>query len=189
MLRCLATIATTFYFCAAGSAQAQQPPSPTGAPPPPPPPPAPFATSGPWSFTGLANVDVLGDALGGAHRGVKLLTKTALSAGYDGSQDDHDGWGALVSAQLVEGGRLSARNVGDAQGVDNIEAVNALRLYEAWVSRDIGDRAGVKLGFIDLNVDFDTQEVGALFLNSSDGTGPELGHSGLNGPSVYPRYR
>jgi len=81
---------------------------------------------------------------------------------------------------------LSAHEVGDAQGVDNIEAVNALRLYEAWVSRNIGDSAGLKLGFIDLNVDFDTQEVGALFLNSSDGIGPELGHSGLNGPSVYP---
>ena len=117
---------------------------------------------------------------------VKGLSKFALAAAYDGSQDDHDGLSGLVSAQYVRGGLLSAHAIGDVQVADNIEAVGALRLYEAWVSRDYDGARGWKAGLIDLNVDFDTQETGALFLNSADGIGPELGHSGLNGPSIFP---
>ena len=167
-------------------ASAQTVPSPTGAPLPPPPAPAPFATSGPWSFTSIGTVDLLGNMAGGSNQAVKGLSKFALAAAYDGSQDDHDGLSGLVSIQYVKGGLLSAHAIGDVQVADNIEAVNALRLYEAWLSRDYDGARGWKAGLIDLNVDFDTQETGALFLNSSDGIGPELGHSGLNGPSIFP---
>jgi porin len=163
-------------------AQDGQPPAgPTAAPPPPPS----FATAGPWSFTGFLVGDVLSDVAGGLHPGLKLLGKASLSAAYDGSQDGHDGLNGLVSAQYVHGGHPSANNVGDVQGVTNIEAFSALRLYELWVSKDYGGH-GWKAGLIDLNVDFDTQNVGALFLNSADGIGPEFAHSGLNGPSIFP---
>ena len=159
---------------------------PTGAPPQPPPAPKPFATSGPWSFTGIANVDLIANVAGGIKSAAKGLSKFALAAAYDGSEDDHDGLTGLVSAQFVHGGRISANAVGDIQSLDNIEAGNALRLYEAWIAHDYDNRVGWKLGLIDLNVDFDTQETGSLFLNSSDGIGPDLGRSGLNGPSIYP---
>ena len=182
----LALVAVATCFGMSVSAAAQAVPAPTGAPLPPPPPPAPFATSGPWSFTGLGNLDLLGNLAGGATQAVKGLGKFALAAAYDGSQDGHDGLSGLVSAQYVRGGLLSAHAIGDVQVADNIEAVGALRLYEAWVSRDYDGARGWKAGLIDLNVDFDTQETGALFLNSADGIGPELGHSGLNGPSIFP---
>ena len=163
-----------------------QPQAPTGAPTPPPPPAAPFAEAGPWSFTGVANVDIFANPVGGRVQSVKPLFKAAVSASWDGSKVDLDGWQALVSAQYNAGGHISAAAVGDIQGVDNIEAIGAPRLYEAWVSRDYDNRRGWKAGLIDLNVDFDVQETGALFLNSSNGIGPELSHSGLNGPSIYP---
>ncbi len=162
-------------------AGSQQPSAPTAPPPPPPS----FAEAGPWSFTGVFIGDGLADVAGGAHRGVALLGKAAVSASYDGSQDGHDGINGLVSAQYVGGGRISGHKVGDIQGVSNIEAFSALRLYELWLSKDYA-AWGWKAGLIDLNVDFDTQNVGALFLNSADGVGPELGHSGLNGPSIFP---
>ena len=54
------------------------------------------------------------------------------------------------------------------------------------MARDYDGHAGWKAGLIDLNVDFDVQETGALFLDSADGIGPEFGHSGRNGPSIYP---
>ena len=182
----VAVIAFGLQIIAAQPAIAQDVPAPTGTPLQPPPATTPFAEAGPWSFTGLANTDLMANVAGGLEPAIKGLSKFVVAAAYDGSQNDRAGWNALISAQFTHGGRLSTNAVGDVQGADNVEAVGALRLYEAWVSRDYDGAQGWKAGLIDLNVDFDTQEVGALFLNSSDGIGPELGHSGINGPSIYP---
>lgn len=160
--------------------------SPLGAPAPPPPPPQGFASKGPFNLTGVETADIVGIPVGGIRGGVKVLSKTAVSAAYDGAQDDHEGLTGLISAQFTKGGHISGRNVGDIQGLDNIEAYGAFRVYEAWLSRDYDNQRGWKFGLIDLNVDFDTQEVAALFLNSSDGIGPDISRSGLNGPSIYP---
>lgn len=150
-------------------------------------PPEPVATVGPLALTALADLDAMDLVSGGLEPGAKILTKAALSASYDGSTDGHEGLSALGSLQFVGGGHISAANVGDLQGIDNIEAANALRLYELWVARQYRDGAfGWKLGLTDLNADFDTQQIASLFLNSSDGTGAELGHSGVNGPSIFP---
>jgi len=154
---------------------------PTAAAPPP------VAVVGPVSLTALGDVDWMNLVAGGLTPGSKLLTKAALSASYDGSGDGHEGLSALASVQFAGGGHISGDNIGDIQGVDNIEAHSALRIYEVWVAQAYGDgRFGWKAGLTDLNADFDTQQVASLFLNSSDGTGAELGHSGSNGPSVYP---
>jgi porin len=161
-------------------------PDPLGAPAGPPPPPASFASRGPVSFTGAETADIIGNPSGGIRRGAVFMSKTAVSAAYDGAQDDHEGLTGLVSAQYVAGGHISARNVGDIQTLDNIEAYSALRIYEAWLSRDYDNARGWKAGLVDLNVDFDTQEVAALFLTSSDGIGPDFSKSGVNGPSIYP---
>lgn len=129
----------------------------------------------------------MADAAGGLTRGIKILTKSNLVATYDGDAGSRPGWSGQASLQYYKGGHISADNVGDIQGVDNIEADNALRLYELWIMKQWRNGAvGLKFGFTDLNVDFDTQQVAALFINSSDGIGAEFGRSGLNGPSVYP---
>ncbi|MDP9056699.1 MAG: carbohydrate porin [Pseudomonadota bacterium] len=181
-----------------GAMAAKTPPTPDTATPAtpatnqaPPPPPS-FTSSGPFSFSAAVTADMLADVAGGISQGVKLLTKTNLAASYDGSAGNGSGflgpgWTGQASLQYVKGGHISAANVGDVQGLDSIEAFNALRLYELWLQRQwAGGKYGVKFGFTDLNVDFDTQQVAALFLNSSDGVGAEFGHSGLNGPSIYP---
>lgn len=162
---------------------AQSPANPAVPPPPPPQ----FATAGPFSFSGAITADLVSIPAAESTSALNLLTKTAVSASYDGNAGGWPDWTAQVTVQLIHGSHPSARRVGDAQGFDNIEAPNALKLYEAWVARQWRDGAvGIKLGLTDLNVDFDTQQVASLFLNSSDGTGGELGHSGLNGPSIYP---
>ena len=162
------------------------PPASPGAPPATVPQP-PIATIGPVSLTAQAQIDVMNPVSGGVTSGSKLLTKAALSASYDGTADGHEGLTAQASVQFVGGGHISGDNIGDIQGVDNIEAHSALRIYELWVARQYHDgKFGWKAGLTDLNADFDTQQVASLFLNSSDGTGAELGHSGLNGPSIYP---
>jgi porin len=165
------------------AAPTQSPANPAAPPPPPPS----FATAGPVTFSGALTADLVGIPAGGISSGLKVLTKTALSASYDGSSGPLPGWTAQATLQFFHGGHPSAANVGDIQGFDNIEAPNALKLYELWIARQWKDGAfGIKVGLTDLNVDFDTQQVAALFLNSSDGVGGELGHSGLNGPSIYP---
>ena len=42
------------------------------------------------------------------------------------------------------------------------------------------------VGLYDLNTEFDALESAGLFLNSSQGIGPEFAQSGLNGPSIFP---
>jgi len=173
----------------AAPASETAPPQPAATPAAPPaaaPTPS-VATVGPVSITAVADLDSMTLVAGGLNPGSKLLTKAALSASYDGSSNGHNGLTALASMQFAGGGHISGANIGDIQGVDNIEAYTALRIYEAWIAYQYaGGKFGWKAGLTDLNADFDTQQVASLFLNSSDGTGAELGHSGLNGPSIFP---
>jgi porin len=50
----------------------------------------------------------------------------------------------------------------------------------------MADNWSVKAGLYDLNSEFDVNETGALFLNSSHGIGVDLGQTGRNGPGIYP---
>ncbi|NNE09981.1 MAG: carbohydrate porin [Gemmatimonadetes bacterium] len=84
------------------------------------------------------------------------------------------------------GGNPSA-NVGDVQGVDNIETIDTWKLYEAWFEQRFGDdRLSLLVGLYDLNAEFDVIPAAGLFLNSSFGIGPDFAQSGLNGPSIFP---
>ena len=138
-----------------------------------------------WALSALATVDILGNARGGRRTGVRVLDKVAAVAAYDGG----DGWTGVASAQYINGAMLSGDLVGDVQTASNIEGVGAVRVYEVWLGRDfagVGHGAGVKAGLIDLNADFDVQEAGGLFLNSSAGIAAEFSHTGRNGPSIFP---
>ncbi|HKK52090.1 MAG TPA: carbohydrate porin, partial [Myxococcota bacterium] len=84
------------------------------------------------------------------------------------------------------GGRISA-DVGDAQVVDNIEAPDAVRLFEAWWQKSLfDDRASILLGLYDVNSEFYVVESAEFFIHSSFGIGAALGTSGVNGPSIFP---
>jgi porin len=86
----------------------------------------------------------------------------------------------------IHGGQPSAL-VGDAQGVSNIAAPSAIKLYEAWIQYNSADsRFSVLAGRYDLNSEFYRLTSAGLFLNSSFGIGPEFGLSGVAGPSVFP---
>jgi len=75
--------------------------------------------------------------------------------------------------------------LGDGQYVSNVEAGNGFGLYEAWVEQVLGPMS-LKLGIQELNNEFDVNEHGWLFLNSSQGMGAVLANSGVNGPSTFP---
>jgi porin len=147
------------------------------------PPPAPS----PLTFSAAYTLDLLGNVAGGREQGVGAPDLLKLSVGYDGGLQGREGLSGLVSLEQTFGSSFTARDVGGLQDVSLLEAPGATRIYEAWVQQELfGGAAGVKAGLVDLNTTFDVQETAALFVNASQGTGPDLGDTGLNGPSIYP---
>ncbi|HEY2051259.1 MAG TPA: carbohydrate porin [Caulobacteraceae bacterium] len=147
------------------------------------PPPAPS----PLTFSAAYTLDLLANVAGGLQQGGSAPDLLKLSVGYDGGLQGREGLSGLVSLEQTFGSSFTARDVGGLQDISLLEAPGAIRMYEAWVQQELfGGAAGVKAGFVDLNTTFDVQETAALFVNASHGTGPDLGDTGLNGPSIYP---
>ncbi len=132
-----------------------------------------------------------GDALaalkGGARRGVTGLGVADVIGLVE--LEPLLGWrNASLGIDLVgiHGGNPGAY-AGDLQGVSNIAAPNALRLYECWLQQHLfADRLSVLLGVYDVNTSFDVIETAALLINASGGMGPEFSTSGCNGAPTYP---
>jgi porin len=98
--------------------------------------------------------------------------------------------GAMVttSASLIHtsGGDISGRYVGDLQGLNNIEADGAVRLYDFWTEIRFGQGMGTRVGFLDLNAEFDAPVTSSFFIGPPFGIGTDLAQTGENGPAVYP---
>jgi porin len=77
--------------------------------------------------------------------------------------------------------------IGDLQGVLSTVAPPGVWLEEAWLEQNMLDnRVSLLVGRYDVNAEFYRLQSSASFLNSSFGIGPELGLSGVEGPSIYP---
>lgn len=141
------------------------------------------------SFEAGYTGDFLANVSGGLRRTAQDLHLLEASATIDGERAlGLPAGGALfVSVNYNTENDFSGSVTGDIQDVSSVDAPEALRLYEFWYEQAFGgDRASVKAGLLDLNADFDANETGALFLNNSHGIGPDIGQTGLNGPSIYP---
>ncbi|NIP59385.1 MAG: carbohydrate porin [Gemmatimonadetes bacterium] len=131
--------------------------------------------------------DLVVNARGGVERGVAGLGNLDLTARVD--LDELTGWGGttMFVYVLANHGENPSAHVGDVQTLSNIEAPSAIRLYEAWVEKDLRSaRLSLLLGLYDLNSEFDVLESAAVFVNSSFGIGAEFAASCLNGPSIFP---
>lgn len=130
--------------------------------------------------------DIIGTVAGGERRRLRWMGRLDLDLDSGTGLFGVEGAYAHADIFLLHGGGLSARDVGDAQVVSNIDAPYALRPFEAWIEAPIGKGVRAKAGLVDLNGEFDIQTVGALFLNSSFGIAPDYSQSGRNGPSIFP---
>ena len=133
--------------------------------------------------------DVWRNTTGGLRTGSAYLGNANLAVAVDGERAlGLGGTSFYMDAQSIHGQGVSSRLVGDAQVLSNIEAQSQLRLYEMWMERSFGERAGrsLRFGLYDLNSEFDSLETAHLFLNASSGVGPTLAQTGLNGPSIFP---
>lgn len=142
----------------------------------------------PVELDGYYLSDAFANLRGGIKTGARVMGKLGVIFDADASAVGVAGARLHVDLQYVHGHSLSNDLVGDAQVVSNIDAVSALRPMEAYLALPFGDagQGALKLGLIDLNVDFDVQRYGAFFLNSSHGIAPDVSQSGLNGPSIFP---
>jgi porin len=124
---------------------------------------------------------------GGVRHGGTYSSNLNLQLNVDGAA--LFGWPdtiAYLDALWLQGG-LPSSFVGDAQGVSSISAPNGVKLYEAWVQKNLlANHVSVLAGLYDLNSEFYRLQSAGLFLNSSFGIGPEFSQSSVEGPSIFP---
>ena len=106
----------------------------------------------------------------GAGPGVVHLNAEVDGRAWNGSADDR----FRLDLLGIFGGSIGDQ-VGDLQGVDNNEADNTARVFEAWYEhRFRGSGLAVRLGMQDFNGLFDTLDAAGVFINSSFGLDPTI---------------
>lgn len=141
-----------------------------------------------YAFEAVYTGEIWGNAAGGMRRGAAYLDNLDLTLEIDAERAW--GWtGATFFAYVLANtdDTLSEDIVGDAQVVSNIDAIGAVRLFEFWYEQALWDeRFSIKTGLYNLNSEFDANETGSLFINSSHGIGADFSQAGENGPSIFP---
>lgn len=124
---------------------------------------------------------------GGLRTGAGYLSDAGLTiaSDLDGLFGDVDA-GVFAYFLWNNSKTLSDRYVGDVQGVSNIDAQQAVRVYEFWYEQALNEDVSLRAGLYDLNSEFDAIRSAGLFINSSHGIGAEYGQSGEAGPSIFP---
>lgn len=125
---------------------------------------------------------------GGARHGSRYLDNLDLMLGANLEPAFGIPMTLQAHALYNNGRQVSADLVGDAQGISNIEAVRAWRLFEAWAEwrLDPEARQSLRLGLYDVNSEFDVVPAAGLFIGASHGMGREFSQTGDHGPSTFP---
>ncbi|MBS1107092.1 MAG: porin [Deltaproteobacteria bacterium] len=136
----------------------------------------------------IHTADVIGIASGGLHRRAEWLNDWDLT--LTAETEPLLGWRGgklfLYGLGLWSTGSPS-ENAGDIQTLDNIDAPDEWKLYEAWLEQEMfGGRLSLLAGLYDVNEEFDVLETATLLINSSFGVGKDFSQSGENGPSIFP---
>jgi porin len=133
--------------------------------------------------------DLRRNTTGGVERGNAASGLLELGAVWTTDRLLPGAW-VTSTASLIHttGGAITGRYVGDLQGLNNIEAPAALRLYELWSEVQFGGGEGLstRMGFLDLNAEFDAPVTSAFFIGPPFGIGTDLAQTGENGPAVFP---
>lgn len=140
------------------------------------------------TFNAAYKTEVL-SAFAGGSSGTPLFAGTLnFDVGLDlGKLIQFKGTTAGLSVIASHGDPLTGR-VGDIQTSSNLQSTPGARLYQAWLRQSVlSDRLSLTAGIYDLNNEFYVSDAALTLLNSSFGMGAELGVTGVNGPSTFPR--
>jgi porin len=142
-----------------------------------------------YDFEAVYTADLWRNTRGGLRTGGVYLDNLDVTLAVDGER----AWGAPGVSAFVHGlynnsARFSERYVGDAMGLSNIDAPEAVRLYEAWMQWKSAatHEFSLRFGLYDLNSEFDTSDSRSFFVHSTHGAGHDLAQTGENGPSIFP---
>ena len=131
--------------------------------------------------------EILHNADGGLRSGTAYLDDAGITVQTEFESTSGDAAGTFFAYFLYNNGTtFSPDFVGDIQGISNIDAIEALRVYELWYEQPLSNTVSVRFGLYDLNSEFDSIETSVLFVNSSHGIGADFAQSGVNGPSIFP---
>ena len=136
----------------------------------------------------LYKADVQGVVDGGRVRAGRALDVLDVAADLDLEQSLRlNGLSARVELMMTSGGAPNEA-VGSLQGVNNIEVARpGTRLYQAYLEQVMaGGLLSVRVGFTDLNAEFDVTDSSGLLLAPTFGISPEIAVTGRNGPSIFP---
>lgn len=138
------------------------------------------------AFTAVYTGESLNNVAGGIARGSVYVDNLDLQAKFHGRPWGLPGVTAYIYFLYNNGAEFAAPYTGSLQGISNIEAVPSTRLYEAWLELPAPGGGTLRGGLYNLNTEFDSNEVGALFIAPEHGIGTEFAHTGLAGPSIFP---
>ncbi|MFA9389172.1 MAG: carbohydrate porin [Prolixibacteraceae bacterium] len=118
-----------------------------------------------WQLGASYKGDLVSNVNGGITTGTNYLGLADLYIAHSGLWKGAE---FLVHGANSHGGEPSANLIGDFQVVSNIEAGNHTFLYELWYKQTI-QSLRMTIGLQDLNAEFASSDVAAIFLNSSFG--------------------
>lgn len=131
--------------------------------------------------------DVATVVSGGFDHGARYLQNIDLVADVDLDRAAGLTGTTLHVDLLHNAGAFPNSAVGTLQCIDNIEVWDPkLRVFEAWVEKDLGGRASLRAGAIDLNSEFYATPSAGLLIAPPFGIGSELAATGPAGPSIFP---
>lgn len=136
------------------------------------------------SFEAILTTDLISNVSGGLKRQTVVEGNVDLTATLDTSKAGlWDGGTAFVYV-LGNFGEAATEIVGDLQASSNIEAPEAIKLYEAWYNHDFLDGSfSLLFGLHDYNSEFNTLEYASVPRSSSFGIEPDISQVG---PSIFP---
>lgn len=124
----------------------------------------------------------------GSDEGVRYVDLASLSGEVD--LDAAAGWqGARLVAQVIAGTGQQPNNLaGTMQGINNSEVPrNRVKLYQLYLAQQLADwPVTIRVGFIDLNEEFYSNDAAGLLIAPAFGIGSELAATGPNGPAIFP---
>lgn len=139
------------------------------------------------TLTGEYILDLVTVAQGSA-TGTRYVDLASLAAEVD--LDTAAGWrGARLVVQGIAGtGQQPNDLAGTMQGINNSEVPhNRVKLYQLYLAQRLADwPVTLRVGFIDLNEEFYSNEAAGLLIAPAFGIGSELAATGPNGPAIFP---
>jgi porin len=133
--------------------------------------------------------ETMANVSGGLRRGGSYngLVKAAIEVDTELATGGWRGGNFFASALALHGDSLSAKRVGDATALSNLDAYDSVRLYELWLEQSVWqNRLSLRVGQLLADEEFAFTEYGGLFLNSAFGWPHFISANTVNtGPAFF----